>query len=120
MKKTNEIMKNTFFTCAILCLCFCLCLLIHHIYEANTLIPAIFVLGVFLTSVITPGYIYGIVAALISVLAVNLAFTFPFFAFNFTIPENIISAVILLVVTIVTCGLTARIKVQSPVRAVTL
>ena len=117
MKKSHMILKYTLITGAILCLCFALCLTIHYIYEASTLIPAIFVLGVFLTSVITQGYIYGIAAALISVLAVNFAFTFPFFTFNFTIPENIISAIILFVVSIVTCSLTTKVKKQEAIKA---
>ena len=113
MKKTSEILKDILITGAILGACFGLCLIIHYIYTVHTLIPAMFVLGVFLVSVITPGYIYGIAAALISVLAVNFAFTSPFFSFNFTIPENIISAIILLVVTVITCSLTTKVKMQE-------
>ena len=117
MKKTSEILKDILITGAILCVCFVLCLIIQYIFGDNALIPAIFVLGVFLTSVLTQGYIYGIVAALVSVLAVNFAFTFPLFAFDFTIPENIISAIILFVVSIVTCSLTAKIKMQEAIKA---
>lgn len=117
MKKPSEILKNILITGAILCVCFVLCLIIQYIFGDNALIPAIFVLGVFLTSVLTQGYIYGTVAALLSVLAVNFAFTFPLFAFDFTIPENIISAIILFVVSIVTCSLTAKIKMQEAIKA---
>lgn len=117
MKKSSVIIKDILITGAILCVCFVLCLIIQYIFEANALIPAIFVLGAFLTSVITQGYIYGIIAALISVLAVNFAFTFPLFAFDFTIPENIISAIILLVVTVITCSLTTKIKMQEVIKA---
>lgn len=117
MKRASLILKNTLITGAILCVCFVLCLIIQYIFEDSPLIPAIFVLGVFLTSVLTQGYIYGIIAALSSVLAVNFAFTFPFFALDFTVPENIISAAILLVVTVITCGLTTKIKMQEAMKA---
>ncbi len=117
MKKTAVILKDTIVTLAIIVLCFLLCLVMQYIFKDNALIYAVFVLGVFLTSVITQGYIYGIAASLISVLAVNFAFTFPFFAFDFTVPENIISGTILLIVTVVTCGLTAKIKMQETIRA---
>ena len=117
MKSSSLILKDILITGAILCVCFVLCLIIQYIFGENTLIPAIFVLGVFLTSVITQGYTYGIIAALISVMAVNFAFTFPFFAFNFTIPENIISAIILFVVTIMTCSLTTKVKMQEVIKA---
>lgn len=117
MKKSHAILKDILITGAILCVCFVLCLIIQHIFNDNALVSGIFVLGVFLTSVITSGYIYGIVAALVSVLAVNFAFTFPLFAFDFTIPENIISAIILLVVTVVTCSLTTKVKMQEIIKA---
>ena len=74
-------------------------------------------LAVYIVSVLTPGYIYGISSALISVLMVNFAFDFPFFAFNFTIAENIVSAIILLAVTMITCGLTAKVRHQDAIKA---
>ncbi len=116
MKKSLEIINCIVISTVILCACFILCLFIQDTYEHNSIIPAIFVLGVFLISVITHGYIYGAMAAVVSVLAVNFAFTFPFFVFNFTIPENIISAIILFVVSIVTCSLTAKIKRQEEIK----
>lgn len=90
MKKSVEILKNMLITLAILCLCFLMCLVLKYIFNDSALISAIFVLGVYVVSVLTPGYIYGISSALISVLMVNFAFDFPFFAFNFTIAENIV------------------------------
>lgn len=101
----------------ILGLCFVSCLALQHVFKDSSLIPSVFVLGVFLISVITPGYIYGIVSALISVLAVNFAFTFPYFSFDFTIPENIVSVIILFVVTGITCSLTAKVKHQELLKA---
>lgn len=116
MKKKNVIMKDIIITAVILMMSFLLCLYLQSIFKDTSLIPSIFVLGAFLTSVLTQGYIYGIMAALISVLAVNFAFTFPYFAFDFTVMENIISGIILLVVTGITCGLTTIIKKQEEIR----
>ena len=92
-------------------------LILKYVFNGSALISAIFVFGVYLVSVLTPGYIYGITSAIISVLIVNFAFDFPFFAFNFTIAENIISAIILLLVTLITCGLTAKVKHQEALKA---
>lgn len=117
MKKSVEILKNMLITLAILCLCFLMCLVLKYIFNDSALISAIFVLGVYVVSVLTPGYIYGISSALISVLMVNFAFDFPFFAFNFTIAENIVSAIILLAVTMITCGLTAKVRHQDAIKA---
>lgn len=110
-KEIKPIFKDCTVSAVILALCFLACLILQYIFKEDTaLIPSVFVLGTFLTSVLTEGYVCGVCVAFLSVLAVNFAFTFPFFAFDFTIPENIISAIILLVVTVVTCSLTTKIK----------
>lgn len=77
----------------------------------------IFLLAAFITSVYTEGYLWGIAASLISVLAVNFAFLSPYFAFNFTVPENVFSGTAMLVVSIMTSTLTTRIKRQEQLRA---
>lgn len=90
---------------------------IHKVFNTTSLIPAIFVLAVFLVSLVTQGYIYGITSALISVLAVNFAFNFPYFKFNFTMPENLVSAIIMIIVTLITGTLTTIIKRQEALKA---
>ena len=109
--------KNTFISFLILAASFGICLLIQHVFLTESLIPAVFVLAVFLISFLTEGYIYGVVSALFSVLIFNFAFSLPFFEFNFTIPENIISAVIMIIVTIITGTLTTQIKRQEAIKA---
>ena len=74
------------------------------------------VLAVFLISIYTDGYVWGVVASLIGVLAVNFAFRSPYFAFNFTLPENLFSGMAMLVVSIMTSTLTTRIKKQEQLR----
>ena len=70
----------------------------------------VFLLAVFFISMYTDGYWWGVAGSVISVLAVNFAFRAPYFAFNFTIPENIFSGVVMLVVSFMTSTLTTRIK----------
>lgn len=112
-----KILKNIAVTVLILGICFGIGLVMQYFLETNTLIPAIFVLGAFLTALIIDGYIYGISSALLSVLAVNFAFTFPYFRFNFTITENLISAIIMIIVACLTCTLTTQIKMQKEIKA---
>lgn len=76
----------------------------------------VFVLAVFMVSMYTEGYLWGVVASLLSVLAVNFAFRAPYFAFNFTLPENLFSGVVMLVVSVMTSMLTTRIKKQEQLR----
>ncbi len=116
MKKTS-IIKDICITIGTLGVSFILCLVIQNIFKTEALIPAVFILGVFLTSASTEGYIHGIISSLVSVLAVNYAFTFPYFKVNFTIQENLISAIIMIVISLITCALTTRIKVWESIKA---
>ena len=117
MKKSTIILKDIVITAVTLAVCLILCLMLQRTFADNALIPSIFVFGVFVTSLLTDGYLYGIISALISVLAVNFAFTFPYFKINFTVLENVVSAIILLTVSSVTCALTAQLKKQEQVKA---
>ncbi len=87
--------------------------------SSRTLVPAVFVLAVDLVALVTDGYIYGIAASLISVLAVNYVFTAPYFVFNLTVRENILSTAIMLAVTIITSTLATQRKRQEQVRSET-
>ena len=59
-------------------------------------ITTAFVFAVFIISLLTEGYLYGILSAVIGMFAINFAFTYPFFSFDFITPINVISAVIML------------------------
>ena len=80
--------KDFFVTAGILVVSFLFSLLSEAVFQTDAMGPMVFVLGVFLISVITTGYRWGIAASLIGMLAVNFVFTFPYFQFNFTIPVN--------------------------------
>ena len=77
----------------------------------------IFVFGVFLISLKTHGYCYGITSAIVSVFAVNFAFTYPYYAFDFFVEESILSAVIMLIVAVSTSTLNIRIRDQEKLRS---
>lgn len=117
MKKTLYIIRDIAITVGIQLVCFMVCLWIQNSTVENALIPAVSIFGVFLTSVITPGYLYGVAAAILSVLELNFAFTFPFFHFNFSIPENMASAVIIILMALITCGFTTKIKYNKILEA---
>ena len=109
--------KDFFVTAGILVVSFLFSLLSEAVFQTDAMGPMVFVLGVFLISVITTGYRWGIAASLIGMLAVNFVFTFPYFQFNFTIPVNFFSAVVMLVVAIITCALTTKIKYAEKLKA---
>ena len=115
----QQTLKKIILMIIILGISFILSLIMSKEQGMNLLIPALFTLAVFLVSLSTDGYIYGIVASFISVLMINFAFTFPYFEFNFSIPENIISAFILLVITISTTTLTTKLRMQEKIKVET-
>lgn len=110
-------MKDFLVTAGILVVSFLFSLVTNRIFQTDASVPMVFVLGVFLISVITKGYLCGITASLLSTLAVNFAFTFPYFEFNFIMPENLFSALVMLVVAIVTGALTTKIKYAEKLKA---
>ena len=115
-KKTYPVADGVF-TFLILFGVFGLNLLLQNRFQTQTMTPMIFVLGVFLVSWRTQGYFWGIAASLISVLAVNWAFTYPYWAFDLISPECISSAVVMLIVAIMTGALTTRLKQQEKLKA---
>ena len=104
------------FTLLVLVLFFCVSLGVEKLLDATSLVPALFALAVFLISLLTDGYLYGILASILSVMALNFAFTWPYFAFNFSIPENMASAVVMLIITITSSALTSKIQQQKMLR----
>lgn len=116
-KRYRQIIKNVYITVMLLTAFFGICLSLQRLFDVHPLIPAVFLLAVFLISRFTTGYWYGTAASIISVLAVNFAFTFPYFNFNFTLSENITSAVIMMIVTIMTSTMTTQIKRQEKIKA---
>lgn len=86
------------------------------LFDTRTLVPMIFVLGVFLVSWDTQGYFWGIADSLLSVLAVNYTFTYPYYAFDLITPECLVSAVVMLIVAIMTGMMTTQLKKQEALR----
>ena len=104
-------------TIFILVLAFVLNLVMQSFFDTRSLIPMIFVLGVFLISLKTNGYFFGISSSIISVLLVNYAFTYPYFAIDLISPECVMSAIVMLVVATMTGALTTKIKEQEKLKA---
>ena len=115
--KNRQRQKDILFSILIFCSAFAVNLLIQKLFTTQTLVPMIFVFSVFLISLKTHGYCYGIISAIASVFAVNFAFTYPYYTFDFFVEESILSAVIMLVVAISTSTLNIRIRDQEKLRS---
>ena len=117
MANRKQIIADSLFTALTLLFMFLLNLFLVERFNTKTMTPMIFVLGVFLVSWRTQGYLFGVIASFVSVLAVNWAFTYPYWAFDLISPECISSAVVMLIVSTVTGAMTTRLKQQEKLKA---
>lgn len=117
--KTNikKHINNTLLALLILLSCFGISVILQDILTVREHITTVFVFGVFVISVMTDGYFYGIFSAFVSVIAVNFAFTFPFFSFDFITPENFLSALIMIVISLMTGAMTTKLKKWQALKA---
>lgn len=115
-EQSKEQIKDGIFTTLVLAGAFLLNVFMQKLFDTQTLIPMLFVLGVFLISLKTQGYFWGVTASLVSVLAVNYAFTFPYYAFDLITPECVCCAVVTLLVAVMTGALTTKVKKQEKIK----
>ncbi|MBE6969003.1 MAG: DUF4118 domain-containing protein [Ruminococcaceae bacterium] len=80
-------------------------------------VPMIFVLAVLVVSLMTNGYFYGLLAAFLSVIGVNYAFTFPYLKLDFSFYGYPLTFFTMLTVGLATSTLTTRLKEQEKIHA---
>lgn len=117
MKNGKLILKDFLFSSFVLLLTYFLSYYIQFVFETTTLVPTVFVLGVFFVSLRTEGYAWGVLASLIGVMLVNFAFTAPYFEIDFITPINMFAALVMLVIAIMTSTLTTQVKQQEKIKA---
>ena len=118
MNKFKIITKDIFMTLAILICCIFLTQLMSTFFDDNNpFASSLFILATALVSLFTRGYVYGIAASFISVLCVNVIFTYPFWEFNLSISGYSMTFSVMLAVSIIISTLTTRIKRQEFIRA---
>ena len=109
--------KNTAICISILAAAAALCFLFRIFDDSDVYVALIFELAVVLVSRFTSGYFYGLLASVVGVIGVNYIFTYPYFAFNFTISGYPLTFIVMLAVSIVVSALTTQIKQQEKIRA---
>ena len=117
MVKYKQIIKDLSFSVTILLITYFLSYYMQFVFETDTMVPTLFVLGVFFVSLRTEGYVWGILASLVGVMMVNFAFTAPYFEIDFITPVNMFAAMVMLVIAIMTSTLTTKIKQQEKIKA---
>lgn len=112
-------LKDFALSCVILFGACVICAILRQADKEGEFISMIFVLAVMLISRQTTGYLFGTAASLISVIFVNYVFTYPYFAFNFTIAGYPLTFMVMLVVSVMTSAMTTQIKQQEHLRTET-
>lgn len=117
MMKYKQIIKDLSFSVVTLLITYFLSYYMQFVFDTDTLVPTMFVLGVFFISRQTEGYVWGVAASLASVILVNFTFTAPYFEVDFITPVNMFAALVMLLIAIMTSALTTQIKQQEKIKA---
>ena len=102
--------------CAVFLLLFllssALCLLLRQMDPNNdtSYVAVIFLLEVFLTAFLTDGYAFGILSAVLSVLAVDYAFTAPYWKVSFVITGFPLTFFVMMFISVATSMITSRAR----------
>ncbi|MCI9120757.1 MAG: DUF4118 domain-containing protein [Oscillibacter sp.] len=108
VSRRDFLVTATILFCAIL-----LCSFLRSAGSIDGFAAPVFVLAVLLISRLTSGYLYGLVAVVLGVVCVNFIFTYPYWAFDFQNPGYPLTFFTLLMISLITCTLTAQAKRQA-------
>lgn len=117
MKSKRPWIRDTILFLIIQLACFGISILLQDYFHIPEQVTTAFAFGVFLISLMTNGYFYGLLASLTSVILVNYAFTFPYFAINFFISSNFFSAIVMMIIAVLTSTLTTKLKQAEAMKA---
>lgn len=108
-----ELPRNFVVTGLLLCGAYLLSgILISHTGGENNS-ALVFVLAVVLISLLTTGYIYGILASVVGAFCINYYFMLPYAAFSLSYAGYPVAMLSMLAISCVVCALTARVKLQA-------
>ena len=85
----------------------------HFDPEGDSYAPMVFLFAVALISRLTRGYFYGVAAAVLSVFAINFAFTVPIMSFNFSLAGYPLTFLVLLTTALLMSAMTTQLKRQE-------
>ena len=112
----GQLLRDAGITFCILAIAAAVCAVLTHMGDSDSAVPMVFVLAVLLVARLTDGFLFSLVATVVSVISVNYAFTYPYFAFNFTITGYPLTFLTMFAVSLVVGMLTDRVKRQERVK----
>ncbi len=108
--------KDMGVTIGIMLCAYCICQILRLFSESFDNQAMIFFLGLIFVARYTTGYLYDVLASVISVLCVNFAFTYPYYAFNFAITGYPLVFIIMLCISLTVSTLTSRARQRDAMR----
>jgi len=108
-------LRDLLVSAAIIAAAFTLCWIMRRMDESGGA-PLVFVMATLLVSRLTDGFLFGLTASVLGVVSVNYFFTYPYQQLNFSLSGYPLIFATMLVVSLVTCALTAQIKQQEKLR----
>ena len=95
-----------------------LCLMLRSMDPHNdtSYVAVIFFMDVFLTALLTEGYLFGVIAAVGGVLCVDYIFTAPYWQISFTLAGFPLTFLVMMTISLITCMLTTRVKQAESLR----
>lgn len=116
MKKFLSFIKNMAITAGIITSVHFTNILATFVLDLRGMIPMFYLIGVFLVSLFTEGYFYGIFSALVSAVLVNYTFILAGKALEYRY-SIVATAIIIFVVAVVVCTMTSALKKAQKARA---
>ena len=117
MNRVKKHIKNSALTLLVFVAAFSVSILLWDVLHISEHFTAVFTFAVFIISLVTEGYWYGIASAIAGVITINYAFTYPYFDMDFSVPESIFSALTMLIISFLTSMFTTRLKSWQIIKA---
>ncbi len=114
--KLKQNVKNTLITTVLLAAGTAVSAFLLMLDNSGNFVSMIFVLTVMVIARLTTGYFWGVLSSFIGVICVNYIFTYPYWAFNFTMTGYPLTFLTMLSVSIVVSTMTSQIKQQEQLR----
>ena len=113
----KKLLKNAAITGSVMLLTYGLGFLLMDVFDVWEHITTAFVFAVFLVALLTEGYMWGILSTFSAVLLINYAFTYPYFDVNFSATESLFSAAVMIIIALLTSGITTQLKRWKTLKA---
>jgi two-component system sensor histidine kinase KdpD len=113
-KISKQMLKNIAITVGVVALATLVAFALRallHLNESSYIIT--YILSVLVVSYLTQGYLYGIMASVLSVLVFNFFFTEPYYTLMAYSPEYPVTFIVMMIVSLITGTLTTRVKFET-------